>query len=388
MTVGNHEFDYGQDNLIHTLKPAAKFPLLGANIKNARGDYVFPRTIQKKFPGSDTTALIFGLTTDQTPVTTHPGNVKGLVFEDPIKVAAEIVRTAKPHDLVIALTHIGFEQDKKLAESCPRINVIIGGHSHTELPQPVKVKDTLICQAGAYAKFLGRLDLVFSQGRVTAYQGSLILLDANIKEDPEIASIIAEHKKQLDAKLNRVIGTTKVPLDGNCRWSPPGETTNFGRLVGHVMAWSSGSEVAVFNAGSIRKSIDAGDITSGDVYTALPFGNTVVRVELSGADLAQILQQGAGLEEGSGGRLQTSGITYGVQDGKVKIDKVAGKDFDPTRVYVVATNDFLAAGGDGYTTFKQKGKNVYLTAMPLSDIVVDFIHENSALTKEFLDGLQ
>jgi 5'-nucleotidase / UDP-sugar diphosphatase len=388
MTVGNHEFDYGQDNLIQTLKPAARFPLLSANIRNDEGDSIFQRTIQETFPGSDATALIFGLTTDQTPVTTHPANVKGLVFEDPIKVAEEILKTAKPSDLVIALTHIGFEEDKKLAEACPRINVIIGGHSHTELSQPVRVNDTIICQAASYAKFLGRLDLVFSEGRVTEYQGRLILLDQDIKEDAEIASIIAEHKRQLDAKLNGIIGQTAVPLDGNCRWSPPGESTNFGSLVGYVMAQSSGSDVAVFNAGSIRKSIDTGNITSGDVYTALPFANSVVKLDLRGTDLSEILQRGADLEEGSGGRLQTYAITYGLQEGKVKIGKVAGKDFDPDRMYSVATNDFLAAGGDGYSTFKEKGRNAYPTAMPLSDILVDYIKQNSALTKELLDGLK
>jgi 5'-nucleotidase / UDP-sugar diphosphatase len=388
MTVGNHEFDYGQDNLFNTLKPAVRFPLLSANIKNDKGEYVFQRSLQKTFPGSDTTALIFGLTTEQTPVTTHPANVKGLVFEDPIKVAAEMVKTAKPDDLVIAVTHIGFDEDKRLAEACPRINVIIGGHTHTELQEPVKVKDTIICQAGSYTKYLGRLDLVFSQGRVTEYQGRLVLLDDTIKEDPGIASIIADHKKQLDDKMGVVIGTTAVALDGRCRWSPPGENTNFGTLVGHVMAASSGTKVAVFNAGSIRKSIDEGNITPGDVYTAIPFPNTVVTLELAGADLAEVLQRGASLEEGSGGRLQTYGIAYGVQDGKVKIDKVAGSDFDPARIYKIATHDFLAAGGDGYTTFKEKSKNLYPTAMPLGDLVVHFIKEKTTLTKELLDGLK
>lgn len=388
MTIGNHEFDYGQENLIGTLKPAARFPLLSANIKTDKGEYVFQPSMRTTFPGSGVTAFIFGLTTDQTPVTTHPRNAKGLVFEDPIKVAQEMVKQAKPDDLVIAVTHIGVDQDEKLAEACPRINVIIGGHTHTELPEPVKVKDTIICQAGSYAKYIGRLDLVFSQGRITEYQGRLVLLGGDIKGRQDIASIIDEHKKQLDDKLGVVIGTTEVALDGSSRWTSPGENTNFATLVGYVMASQSGTKAAVFNAGSLRKSIDAGKITPGDVYTALPFPNTVVTLDLTGADLAQILQQSANLEEGRGGRLQTYGIVYSFQDGKVKIDKVGGSDFDPQRVYSIATHDFLAAGGDGYTTFKEKAKNKYDTAMPLSDLVVDFIKEKKALTKDVLDGLK
>jgi 5'-nucleotidase len=344
--------------------------------------------VQKTFPGSNVTALIFGLTTDQTPVTTHPRNVKGLVFEDPIKVAEDIVKTAKPDDLVIAVTHIGFDQDQKLAEACPRINVIVGGHTHTELPTPIKLNDTVICQAGSYAKYIGRLDLVFSQGRVTEYKGSLILLDDHIKARPDIASIIDEHKKQLDDKLGVVIGTTEVTLDGRARWCAPGENTNFATLVGYVMATRSGTKAAVFNAGSIRQSVQPGNITPGDVYTALPFPNTVVTLNLTGADLAKILQQSADLEEGRGGKLQTYGIDYGLQDGKVKIDKIGGTDFDPQRVYAIATHDFLAAGGDGYATVKEKATNVYATAMPLSDLVVDFIKDKKALTKQMLDELK
>ena len=110
-----------------------EFPLLSANTTSDSGEYIFDRAVQKKFSGSKTKAVILGLTTAETSVTTHPKNVKGLVFNDPIKTASEFLKEVEKDDLVIALTHIGVDEDKELAQTYPRINVIIGGHSHTAL---------------------------------------------------------------------------------------------------------------------------------------------------------------------------------------------------------------------------------------------------------------
>ena len=128
MVVGNHEFDYGLRNLLFNVRPMMQFPLLSANVRSECGEYIFKRSLWKRFPGSKTKAVILGLTTSDTPATTHPKNVQGLRFDDPVKTARSFLTSVNKQDLVIALTHIGFDQDKKLAQLCPRINVIIGGH--------------------------------------------------------------------------------------------------------------------------------------------------------------------------------------------------------------------------------------------------------------------
>ncbi|MGO9571876.1 MAG: bifunctional metallophosphatase/5'-nucleotidase [Desulfomonilaceae bacterium] len=388
MTVGNHDFDYGQNNLSGNLKPLMGFPLLSANTTTASGQNCFQGVLNKKYQDSNTKIVIFGLTTTQTPTTTHPDNVKGLVFEDSIITAKGILQRASEKDLVIALTHIGVDEDKKLAELCPKVDVIIGGHSHTAIFDPIKVNQTIISQAGAYARYVGKLDLDVVDGKITNYRGELIELRSAIKEDREIASIIAEYQAKMDVRLNQVIGKTEVFLVGTRSSVRSDNETNLGRLIAYNMAAGSRSDIAILNGGAIRGSIKDGEITSNDVYTALPFPNTIAKMNLSGEDIMAVLQRGAELEPGSGGKLQTFGLTYTIDAGKVRIDTIRGLPFDPGKVYSVATNDFLAAGGDGYKVFKEKGKNLYNSGPLPSDLLINYIRENKVITQQLLDSLK
>jgi 5'-nucleotidase/UDP-sugar diphosphatase len=388
MTVGNHEFDYGQDNLLVHLKPLMAFPLLSSNTRSSSGQHVFHGVLEKKYPGSDTTVVIFGLTTTDTPTTTHPDNVKGLVFEDPIATAKGILDRVSERDLVIALTHVGVDEDKKLAEACPKIGLIVGGHSHTAIFEPMKVNQTIISQAGAYARYVGKLDLDVVDGKIIKYKGELIELTSAIKEDQEIAAIIAEYKARLDASLSKVIGKTEVFLEGTRRSVRSGKETNLGRLISYNMAVNSLSDVAILNGGGIRGSIKEGDVTLNDVYTVLPFPDTVVKMNLSGEDIIAVLQRGAQLEPGSGGKLQTFGLSYTLDGDRVTIEKVRDQPFDPGKTYSVATNDFLAAGGDGYKVFKEKGKNLYNSGPVISDLLINYVSEKKVITREMLDSLK
>ena len=332
--------------------------------------------------------MIFGLTTTDTPTTTHPDNVKGLVFDDPIATAKGILDRVSEKDLVIALTHIGVDEDKKLAEACPKLAVIVGAHSHWAIFDPLKVNQTIISQAGAYARYVGKLDLDVVDGKITNYKGELIELTSAIKEDQEIAAIIAEYKAQLDASLSKVIGKTEVFLEGTRRSVRSGKETNLGRLIAYEMAVNSRSDVAILNGGAIRGSIKEGDITLNDAYTVLPFPDTVVKMNLSGEDIIAVLQRGAELEPGSGGKLQTFGLTYSIDGDKVRIDTIRGQPFDPGKIYSVATNDFLAAGGDGYTILKEKGKNLYNSGLMLSDLLINYVSEKKVITQQLLESLK
>lgn len=388
MTIGNHEFDYGQENLLRNIRPLVEFPLLSANTKAADGKPLFEGLFEKKYPGSDTRVVIFGLTTQETPVSTHPKNVQGLVFEDPIATAEGILTSFGDRDLIIALTHLGVEEDKKLAEACPRINVIVGGHSHTALNGPIKMGDTIIAQAGAYARYVGRIDVDAKDGKIVKYRGELILLDDKVREDPEIAAIIEAHRQQMNSSMEQIIGRTEVFLEGT-RWAVrSGRDTNLGRLIAHTMAASGGTDAAVMNGGGIRDSIKQGDVTLGAVYTVLPFSGTVVTMNLLGQDLLAMLEKSAELPEGSGGKLQTYGIDYAIDGGKLIIRKVGDKPFNTEGTYSLATNDFLAAGGDGYSVFKDKGKDSYSSGKLIADLLVDFIKDKQVITSKVLDEIK
>jgi 5'-nucleotidase/UDP-sugar diphosphatase len=388
MAVGNHEFDYGQDNLLQNMKPLMKFPLLSANIKTEDGKHLFDSVFEKKFADSDTKVVVFGLTTPEAPITTHPKNVKGLVFGDPIPTAKDILKGVGTKDLVIALTHIGVLEDKKLAAACPRINVIIGGHSHTALTEPLKVGETIIGQAGAYARYVGKIDLDVKDGKIIDYKGELILLDDKIKQDPEIEGIIEGYRQQMDSSMQQVIGKSDVFLEGG-RWAVrSGQETNLGRLISYTMASSAGTDAAIMNGGGIRASLKEGDITLSDIYTVLPFSATVVTMNLAAEDLLAVLQKSVQLPEGSGGKLQTYGIDYTVEGGKVHIRKIGEKPFDAEKAYTLATNDFLAAGGDGYSILKEKGKNCYASGKLIADLLTDFIREKQVITQKVLDEIK
>ncbi len=388
MAVGNHEFDYGQENLFQELRPLMQFPLLSANVRNQAGEHVFEKVVIKKFPNSRTRVVIFGLTTTDTPITTHPNNVKGLIFDDPIQIAQDILKDCKEKDLIIAVTHLGFEQDKKLAEACPKIDVIVGGHSHTAIEKPVKVRDTIICQAGAYARYVGKLSLDVVDGKVIRYKGGLIFLSPKAKEDEKIAAIIAEYKALLDSRLNEVVGKSEIFLEGTRSVIRSGRETDLGRLIAYILALNAGTEVTIINGGSIRAGVNQGDITLGDLYTVLPFSGTVVKMDMLGEHLEAVLQKSADLPEGSGGKLQLFGMTLKTEGGRVKIEKIRGQDFDRAKVYSVATNDFLAAGGDGYSALQTKGMNICNTGLVANDLVIDFIKDKKAISRELLDKLK
>jgi len=388
MTVGNHEFDYGRGNLLAGLKPLMAFPILSANIRTEAGKYPFERSVTKQYPSAKTNVVIFGLTTADTPTSTLPANVKGLVFDDAIKTARKLLAGFKDDDLIIALTHLGVDEDRKLAAACPKIDVIIGGHSHTAIEKPLKVHNTIICQAGAYAKYVGGLNLDVEDGRVVRHDGGLVLLGPEVKEDSKMAAMVSEYQAKMDAALKTVVGKSEVFLEGTRSAVRSGRATNLGSLIAYNMAATAGAEVALLNGGAIRASIAKGDVTLGDIETALPFSDTLVKMGLTGEDIASILQRSVDLAEGSGGKLQTFGVDWGLQRGKVRIEKIRGQRFKPTKRYTVATNNFLASGGDGYDTFKTKGRNSCDTLVPVADLLVNYIKDKKAITQEVLDGIK
>ncbi len=352
MAAGNHDYNYGADVLL--LRAAdADFPILGANTfyKESGESFLPPYAF---FDVGGLRVAVLGFSPVTTPVTTHPKNVEAIYFEDPIQVAAELVPQLREQaDLVVVLSHIGYTDDVALAQAVPGIDVIVGGHSHTQLDEPVVVGDTIIVQANEYGKYVGFLKLVVDGGRIVDYEGRLLPTTADMPIDAAVAASLADWQGQLSERLGVVIGETAVDLDGE-RGNVRTKETNLGNLVADIMRETTGADVALTNGGGIRASIPAGPVTLGDVYTVLPFDNTLIGIEISGAQLLAALEYGVSQWPVDwGGFLQVSGLSFAFNPNnppgeRVLSVTVGGRPLDPDAVYKVATNDFLASGGDGY----------------------------------------
>ncbi|MCG2722001.1 MAG: 5'-nucleotidase C-terminal domain-containing protein [Thermodesulfovibrionales bacterium] len=350
MVLGNHEFDFGQDVLKKRIS-AAHFPVLGANVQGV--DRVKPYMITQL--GGITVAVI-GVVTDETPVSTHPKNVEGLLFIPPADVLPDyIAELRKKADLIVVLSHIGYPADRILAEKVPGIDIIVGGHSHTKLNQPVMVQDTRILQAWEHAKALGILDVTIDGGKIIRCEGHLEeIKPVPDTEERRIETTVKEYRQKIDSVLQEKIGKAETDLDGeNVR---KGET-NFGDFVADVIRLTAGSDVAIINGGGIRTSIKQGDILVRNIYSALPFDNYLIAFRISGRRIRETLEHGvSAVEEGAGRFPQVSGLTFtyslsSPRGARTRDIFIAGKPIEPDSEYTVATNDFLAAGGDGYRAF-------------------------------------
>ncbi len=367
MTLGNHEFDFGQDNLATRTKQA-RFPLISANIRRAAtGETLTKPHVTLDIAGVP--ALIFGLTSKDTPIESNVKNMVGLEFLDPIEVAREIVSEKRAdHPIIIALTHIGLEEDLKLAKAVPGIDVIIGAHSHDAVKEPIRVGDTLICQAGSKGAYLGQFDAFFEDGDVSRYRGFLREVNDTVRADPEVERVIARYADTLNERIKRVIATSKVPLNGVRDELRSGET-NLGNLLADILRAYAATDVAIINGGGIRASINEGPITVEEVMMVLPFGNQLATVELTGAQLLEALKHDASLPRPDGGFLQVSGLSMTIRGAEVSNVQVDGVPLALEKTYKVAMPEFLLAGGNGYTMF-EKGKDPRALGTTLSAIVV------------------
>jgi 5'-nucleotidase / UDP-sugar diphosphatase len=350
MVVGNHEFDFGPEVLKERIA-AATFPVLGANVEGFPG--LKPYVI-KDFQGLK--IALIGVVTPDTPVSTHPRNVVGLKFLSPEETVARYLKEVQGKaDLVVVLSHLGFQADRLLAQKVPGIDIIVGGHSHTKILQPEVIGHTLVVQAWEHAKALGVLDLTVADGKITGFKGRLEEIKPSTnKPDPAIQQIVVAYAAKMDARLQETVGEAETALDGeNVRF----KETNLGDLIADIMRTAAGADAAIINGGSIRAGINRGPIKVRDVYDALPFDNYLVAIRLTGKQIREALEHGVARLEGHGGGFpQVSGLTFTYRrsapvGSRIQELTVGGQPIGPDKLYVVATNDFLAAGGDGYRVF-------------------------------------
>lgn len=354
--VGNHEFDFGPGPLADRIDEAS-FPFLAANIAGPGAGH-FTESIILRTGGLQ--VGLFGLTTMETPTVTHPRNVAGLTFTEPAGAARRIVAgMAGKADLIVCLSHLGMGGDIRLAGEVPGIDVIVGGHSHTRLAEPLQVGGTIIVQAFERGTSLGVLDLTVRDGDVAGFAGRLVTVDGSHGTDKKVSAIVEKFGRMADRILAGVVGTAPVRLEGGREMVRTGET-NLGSLLGDVVREAAGADIAIVNGGSIRASIPAGPVTLAHLYNAFPFDSHVLSFNLTGREVRQALETGLSrLEERGGGFPHVAGLSYRFDPARPAGDRlvhvaVGGAPLKEGKSYVVATNDFLAAGGDGYGVFAGK----------------------------------
>jgi len=391
MAAGNHEFDYGSKQTLK-LKRRLNLPLLSANVYSHNGKYFLTPYTFKTIAGIR--FAILGLTTPETPISTHPNNVKGLQFASPEEVVRKLVpELKKKADRVIVLCHTGVEEDRKIAAAVDGIDLIVGGHSHTPLRKPEYVNGTSIVQAWEYGKAIGRADLYYYQDELVAFSAELFPYTENIAEDQEMKKAVDAIVKKLGPRLEEVLAVTEVPLDGE-RTKVRTQETNIGNFIADTLLERTKSiagheaDVALINGGGIRTHIPAGKLTRHQLFDMLPFPNTLVVLEVSGKEMWKALEHGVSkVEHASGAFPQVAGMSFRYDarraSGKRILEvSVKGKALDLQKTYRLATNDFLASGGDGYVWDE---KNFYNSGITMFTLVEEAFSKQKSLSPK-VDG--
>ena len=412
VSLGNHEFDYGYQNL-KDLEADADFAIVDANVLY-NGRVAFEDNLV--FTAPDGTKIgVFGLDTPETATKAHPAKIQGVTFlagEDLYDCAQEQVDalTAEGCEYIICLGHLGIDDESAgnrsidLLEKVEGIDVFIDGHSHstyedvkTAAGGTGKVGDTLVTSTGTKLESIGVVT-IDAEGVITTSTTPVADLTA---EDADVAARAAAIQKEIDDEYGTVFAKTEVALNGEREPGNRTEETNLGDLITDALVWGAereGTEVdaAVTNGGGIRASIAAGDITKKDINTVLPFGNTLSIVQVTGAELLEALEASTYCTPTSiGGFPQVSGIEFTVDTTKaydqgelypgstyygpksiqrVTIETVGGEPFDANATYTIATNDFMAAGGDTYYAFAAASVN-YDLGIAMDEVVMDYITE-------------
>lgn len=360
MCIGNHEFDFGVPNL-RAILDEARVPGVCANLidrsTGQRVSWVMPWRIVER--GGLKVAFV-GACTTHTPEMTHP-DAREIEFQaagDALERAlAELEGKA---DLVVPVTHLGVKEDAALAARFPSLALIVGGHSHTRLPEGQRVGTTLIAQAGTKAEVLGRVDLWFDRAtkRVVESTATLVELRDAAKAgsaNTAVEELARELVAKSEERMKVVVGELTGPL---VRSKDPLKSSAAGNFVADVLREHAVCDVGMMNRGGIRIDLDAGPITRRNLFEFLPFENNVTVLTMTGAELWSFVARAVEGQAHSG--IEVSGLRIVVEvdaakQRKVVALEVGGAPLDPAKSYRVAMNSFMADGGDAFLEARIEG---------------------------------
>lgn len=361
IVIGNHEFDAGLASLKRLLG-LMRMPVLSANIYRAEDDkrveWVKPWLVKEvagvKFG-------LFGLTTTDMGRLSFPENIAGLRFKREVDAAKEAVAAlrAEGAQVIVGMTHVGmvrpgqppFEDDRVIAREVPGIDLIVGGHSHTELRPPVveERNGTLIVQAGSYLTRVGRVRLEIDpeKGRVVSKSAELIALDPASGTDPAIQAVVDRHAEAVGKAFDVVVATAAAPLTRGA-----GGESGLGSWMADCYREQADVQVGVQNGGGIRADIQKGPVTLRNLFNVMPFDNRLIRLRMKGRDVREVFDHAVGHRRT--GQVSGASVEYALAEPpgrRILRAEVGGRPLDETGDYSVVALDFIVAGGDHYASF-------------------------------------
>lgn len=422
MTLGNHEFDWGTDNL-NSILTTASFPVLSLNvIDSATGKPVYESSRIISLENGSKVGLL-GVTTPETATKAHPDKVHGVSFlsgKELFDAANSEVKKLRDNgcEIIIMLGHLGDSEESTGNRSTDFLNnvsdidLFIDAHSHTVLSEGELQGGTLRVSAGEYLDYIGVVEYDGSKftAALLGHVTETIIDDTGAEKEvavPEykgvdktlLSKIKAENDKVEEA-LAETFGSTEVLLDGERDPGVRSQETNLGDFAADALLWSAKKalgddkvDVALTNGGGIRASIQPGDISMKTMNTVFPFGNELTTVTVTGADLLEALEAATFSIPGAIAAFpQVAGMSFSIDatvdyengeqyanssyyapakpGSRIKNLKIGGAPVDLEAEYVVVTNDFTAAGGDTYGVFKDK--TIYKTGVMLDEALVNY----------------
>lgn len=362
-TFGNHEFDVNEAQFNQRMQES-KFGWVSSNVWNAQGAPL-PKTevnrIQVIESGDQKVRVgYFGVTIPSNPA-------KYVTYTDFMEATAKQVKELRPKvDVLIAITHLSYEDDIKIARAFPEIDMIIGGHEH-EMHRIEIASLPGIYKADANARSVFVHEFGFDPiTRKLQKKSTLRRLTAEMPEDPTVKAEVDKWVKIAFDGFRKdgfnpeaKVADVPVTLDGT-EASVRNKPTELAKIIAEgMLAAAPGTEIALYNGGSIRidDTIQPGEVTEYDVIRILPFGGKIVSIKVKGAFLKRILAQGIA-NKGQGGYLQTAGVTYNGAQPQFK-----GAPIDDGRDYTVAISDFLLTGNEQNFAWLKKDGNPDITVL-------------------------
>ena len=409
VTIGNHELDYGYEQLMDNMSKA-EFKVVCADVFDADGTTIFDANYTYTTK-SGVKVGFFGLETPEAQTKANPALIKGLTFaiDDLWAVSQKQIDALADADVVICLSHLGVDNETKpytsydLWNNTKGIDMIIDGHSHTVMTkgdknEPIQSTGTAFANIGV---------IVIDDATKKIESNELVAVTDTMAKDEAVAAAAEKIIDRVKAEYDVKFAVSKVELNG--AKAPNGNRdseTNNGDLITDAMVWqvlqnkdgltvNEDHVVAITNGGGIRAAIKPGDVTKNDINTVLPFGNTVAVVYVTGAELLEALEASTYCTPGAiGGFPQVSGINFTLHTGKaydanaetypnstyygpksinrVVINSINGKEFKENEIYAVVTNNFCAAGGDTYYAFASASAQ-FDTGIPVDEAVMAYI---------------
>ncbi|WP_288902448.1 5'-nucleotidase C-terminal domain-containing protein [uncultured Sneathiella sp.] len=391
--LGNHEFDFGPDVTAQRISEST-FPWLGTNVLDASGKVALGAQSAMIVEMGGFKVGFFGILTPETVFLSQPG--KDIQFADVVETSKAAVKSLQEQgaEIIVALTHLDLSKDEDLTGQVDGLHAVLAGHDHVAA---TFVKNGVpVMQSGADGIYLGVLDLdvewIESRGkkRLSVLPSWKMVATKGTTPDTEIKAIIDDYEAALDKELGVAIGKTAVLLD-TTRATVRSTEAAFGSLIADAMREEVKADIGFTNGGGIRgdRLYDPGTtLTRKDILTELPFGNVTVLVELKGADVKEMLETGVSKVEDVAGRFgQVSGVAFTYDKtlpsgSRITEVMIGGAPLDMEKTYTVATNDYIADGGDGYAVLKGKKQLIDASGGTLmATTVMNYIRDMGGVNK-------